>query len=375
MTEPQKIYFDESGFTGNNLLHPEQKYFAYASVATNDDDAKEFVEHLISKYRVQGGEIKGSKLLKFSRGRKLIDEVLDRYSGNIKVSISDKKFALACKFFEYIFEPTISDINSIFYGIGFHKFIANVLYLEFCSRGSGAEQIFEEFEQLMRSGGGSSLGNIFSSSVHPENSRLITHIREFAQHKSEDIRDELASLGESGSGKWILDLTNTSLYTLLANWGTEYPELTAICDPSKPLQHDPSFFDKMIGRDDGLFSTFGNEEHPITFNLSGPIVFADSKVTHGIQIADAVAAAAVHVFSSPNDDDAKQWRSKILPFAAYGSVMPDLDELQIHDFRVRRNAVLLAELHARATAGASLTEGMPQYIRSLSPSAMLGLGG
>jgi hypothetical protein len=36
----QKIYFDESGFTGNNLLNEKQNYFAYASVATNPDEVK-----------------------------------------------------------------------------------------------------------------------------------------------------------------------------------------------------------------------------------------------------------------------------------------------------------------------------------------------
>ena len=147
---PQKIYFDESGFTGNNLLHPDQKFFAYASVATSDDEAEEFVRRVIEKYGVQGGELKGSKLVKFARGRKVIDEILERFGGKIKISISDKKFALACKLFEYIFEPSISDINSLFYGVGFHKYIANILYLEFSARGAGAEEIFREFEELMR---------------------------------------------------------------------------------------------------------------------------------------------------------------------------------------------------------------------------------
>lgn len=132
---PQKIYFDESGFTGNNLLHPNQKHFAYGSIATDDTEAKEFVTGLIKKYGIQNGELKGRQLVKFNKGRKAIDEIFEHFEGRIKISISDKKFALACKFFEYIFEPCISDINSLFYGIGFHKFIANILYVEFLARG------------------------------------------------------------------------------------------------------------------------------------------------------------------------------------------------------------------------------------------------
>ncbi|WP_186229950.1 DUF3800 domain-containing protein [Burkholderia gladioli] len=363
---PQKIYFDESGFTGNNLLHPDQKFFAYASVATSDDEAEEFVRRVIEKYGVQGGELKGSKLVKFARGRKVIDEILERFGGKIKISISDKKFALACKLFEYIFEPSISDINSLFYGVGFHKYIANILYLEFSARGAGAEEIFREFEELMRSGDEEKLPTIFSSSVHPENSPVIAQIREFAQLRSDDIREELSALKNSGAGKWILDLTNTALYTLLASWGMQYSSITAICDPSKPLQHDPHIFESMIGREGKLFSDFGDERHPITFNLSGPLEFADSKKTHGIQIADAVAAAAVYVFSNASDEDVQKWRTTILPVATFGTIMPDFDEVRLRNFRVQRNALLLMELHARAKAGKSLTEGMPEYISALS---------
>lgn len=363
---PQKIYFDESGFTGNNLLHPDQRFFAYASVATDDQEAKDFVESLIARHGIQASELKGSKLVRFNRGRKAIDEILSHFESRLKLSISDKKFALACKFHEYIFEPCFSEINSLFYGVGFHRFIANILYAEFVARGAGAEAIFSEFEELMRSQDEKKLSNIFSSSVHPENSPIITQIREFAQFRANDIRDELESIGNAGVGKWILDLTDTALFTLLANWGTEHDEITAVCDPSKPLQYNQEIFTAMIGRKDRVFSDAFGENHPITFNLSGPIQFADSKITHGIQIADAVAAAAVYVFSGADDEHAKRWREIIARVGHYGSIIPDLDEVKLNDMRAQRNAVLLLELHSRAKEGKSLTDGMPEYVKLIS---------
>lgn len=362
----QRIYFDESGFTGNNLLHPHQNFFAYASVATSDAEAKEFVEELIRKYGIQNGEIKGSNLVKFNKGRKAIDEIFDNFEGRLKVSISDKKFALACKFFEYIFEPCFSDINSLFYGIGFHRFIANILYVEFVARGAGAEEIFSEFEELMRTKDETKLPGIFSSSVHPENSPIITQIREFAQFRANDIREELSSLSDVGVGKWILDLTNAALFTLLANWGTEFDVLTAVCDPSKPLLHEHNLFDAMIGRKDRVFSDAFGEKHPITFNLSGPIEFLDSKTTHGIQLADAIAAASVYAFSGVDDNHARRWRSILPEIAHYGSVIPDLDEINLRDRRAQRNAVVLLELHSRAGNGLSLVEGMSEYVHRVT---------
>ena len=362
----QKIYFDESGFTGNNLLHPQQRHFAYASVATDDEEAKGFVEHLIARHRIQGGELKGSKLIRFNRGRKAIDEVISTFEKRLKVSISDKKFALACKFHEYIFEPCYSDVNSLFYGVGFHKFIANILYVELVARGAGAEELLLEFEELMRTRDEARLDNIFSSSVHPENSPIITQIREFAAHRAGDIREELDSLDGTGIGKWILDLTNTALFTLLANWGSHFDELTAVCDPSKPLRQDQEIFTSMIGRKDRVYSDAFGESHPITFNLSGPIVFADSKVTHGIQIADAVAAAAIYVFSGEKDDYTEKWRETIARIGHYGSVIPDLDAVNLREHGAQRNALLLLELHSRAKAGKSISDGMADYINVVS---------
>lgn len=364
----QRIYFDESGFTGNNLLHPDQNFFAYGSVATTDDEAKQFVEYLISKYGIQGNELKGSRLVKFSKGRKAIDEIFKHFHGRLKVSISNKKYALACKFFEYIFEPCISENNLLFYRLDFHKFIANILYIEFIARGAGAEEIFAEFEELMRSQNESKLTDIFVASVHPENSPIITQIREFAQFRASDIRTELTSLASSGAGKWILDLTHTALFNLLANWGQEFDVVTAVCDPSKPLQESQGLFNAMIGRTDRHFSDAFGEKQPITFNLAEPIQFLDSKVTYGIQIADAVAAASVYAFSSDDHQQTKHWRQQLSEFAHYASIIPDVDCVDLTDLKVRRNAVLLMELHSRAANGLPLLDGFPAYVQVVTQS-------
>jgi hypothetical protein len=214
------------------------------------------------------------------------------------------------------------------------------------------------------------LENLFSSSVHPENSALINMIREFAVFRVNDIRDELDSLAGTSNEKWILDLTNTALFTLLADWGEQYDEVTAICDPSKPLSSQNTIFNCMIGRKDRIYSEFTGESHPITFNLSGPILFADSRVTHGIQIADAVAAAAVYAFSGEKDGCTEKWREIISKVINHGSVYPELDVIDSNNRNVRRNVYILIELHSRAKAGASLTDGMGSFINLITQHLM-----
>ena len=63
MTEAQTIYFDESGFTGNNLLNLNQPAFVYASVAIDPQNASHLHSELVSRFQLQGKEMKGKNLV------------------------------------------------------------------------------------------------------------------------------------------------------------------------------------------------------------------------------------------------------------------------------------------------------------------------
>src|SRR5213593_3514807 len=123
------VFCDEAGFTGNNLLDGEQEVFALAGAAIEPDRAKEVVERTVRDFRLQGTELKGSRMLKTDAGRRAVTFVLKTCAENVRLVTHLKKFALACKFFEYIFEPPLAEQNSIFYGCGFHLFIGNLLWM------------------------------------------------------------------------------------------------------------------------------------------------------------------------------------------------------------------------------------------------------
>lgn len=121
----------------------------------------------------------------------------------------------------------------------------------------------------------------------------------------------------------------------------------------------------MIGRTNRVYSDLFGRRHPVTFNLSGPIQFPDSKATPGLQIADVVAAAALHVLSEKRDEQAARW-SKALAQVAHGSVFPDLSEISPTRVEAQRSALVLIELSQRAKSGRNLTEGMANYLEMVS---------
>lgn len=357
------LYFDESGFTGNDLLSPNQTVFSYASVESSQEESENFVKYLLNKYHVQNGEIKSSKLLRGNKGKRLIDEVLEHYEGRFKVMICHKKFALSAKFFEYIFEPALSRSNSLFYGVNFHMFISNMLYLELFLKHQNAEDIFSDFAQLMREGKLEELKVLFKGSNEDEPT-FLKLITEFAILNKEAVISELSTLEGTMTGKWILDLTNTSLFSLLGEWGEEYEELVAYCDKSKPLDDDQDIFNAMVGRKDKVYMNYEDFKAPITFNLKEPLNLVDSKEYYGIQIADAIAGAFAYAFDDNKHEDKYKlkWKKMGETHLSKTNLFPDISYLNMAIPEVQLNTILLRELLNRSQKGTSLTENMGSYI-------------
>ena len=119
------IHCDESGFSGNNLSDDGSPYFVFAGVLISAPEAEALVSEMKRTYRIQG-EMKGANLTKHPNGRKAIAAILEGSASKAKVTIADKRFALAGELFEYIFEPALTANNGFFYEVGFHVFIANI---------------------------------------------------------------------------------------------------------------------------------------------------------------------------------------------------------------------------------------------------------
>jgi hypothetical protein len=371
LDKAQEIYCDESGFTGNNLLDNKTPFFAYATVAVNNKEAKVFVARVIKDYNIQAGELKFQKLIKYSRGRQAITHILKSFSSQAKVSVNNKKYNLACKFYEYIFEPTISSQNSIFYNLNFHKFIAHVLYLHFDQNSDHAEDIFNDFYSMMRFNDDRDLSYIFGKLDLPNISPPLDIIRRFCIHQRDPINAELDRLKGTGVGKWILDLTDSALFSLLCEWGKEFNQLDVFCDTSKPLQENIGIFNAMVERDDKIFVEVAGDKHAMSFNLINAPQMVESKLYPGIQIADIFAGSFCFVCreSSNGNHDAypKEWTQYLDKCISPYSVMPNnLQHLNIEGLDLKRNYIILEELTTRSEKGIPLLTEIDVFLSQLN---------
>jgi hypothetical protein len=348
--------------TGNDLLDADQQFFAYASVALSFQDAEDLVRRLMRDHRLQGKELKGKNLTRSTAGRHVIKELISAVRQRVHVVVHHKKYALACKFFEYTFEPVLAQQNSIFYQSGFHLFISNLLYLWALRQDRTAEQLLSDFAMYVRAADAtkmpSFLGRKPTMLVTSEDP--LSQIETFCFMHRRKIAEEIEAL-ESALGAWSLDLTSTSLFSTLSYWGGKYRQLDVYCDHAKPLERQ-EIYQAMVGRTERIYQEMGGVKRLLTFNLARMPQLVPSHKYFGVQVADVLASAVRHALQQRQDKEAQQWLRTLLPSISDQSVWFDPSTLDLDTPEAFANAVVLQILVDRSLRGENLFKDMPEMI-------------
>jgi len=300
-----EVYFDEAGYTGNRLLDKEQPYYCYAGVRTDERPiTQEDISCILLASKCQMPELKGARLVRSSSGRDVLRTLWKEYGSNCRLIIHDKKYALACKMFEYIFEPILAAKSSLLYRNRFHRYIAAVLFDSFEKGHASSVDLFAAFERFARNPNDNKLERYVSTKIATD-TEVISLIFKFARNNIEIFRNELES-GSTDHG-WLLDLTETSLYCLLVDYaGNGNTPIKAYCDRSDPLMVHSKILNAFIGDERILYQKLGGLENRLNFNLAAPICLVDSKAFAPIQVADAFASSVAFALRSLDDEFSKE---------------------------------------------------------------------
>ncbi|HVN47676.1 MAG TPA: hypothetical protein VMU30_02525, partial [Bacteroidota bacterium] len=222
-----------------------------------------------------------------------------------RVVFHDKKYALAAKIIEYGVEPYLHS-NFIFYTSKLNEFLATGLYASFITKEESAERIFEDFLSVMR--GKKSFKESSFNSLSKENP-LIEWLLDIITHNPKIVLDEIQAK-EGQTGKWILDLTMTSLLGILTDWSKNGDKLEVICDNSKVFLNNPivETFNKM-GLVGSRVEFLGTK---LGFDLEGEIINADSKENVELQIADLFSSTVFYCLKNPNTQFSKNIMKNVI---------------------------------------------------------------
>jgi len=373
----QTIYLDEAGFTGNYLLDPDQPVFVYAAVAMAEDQAAALHSEAVSRFRLHDGELKGGNLVKREQGREAISWLLERSVEHSLLAVYDKRYALAGRFYEYIFEPLLADLSALLYAIEFHKFVAMVLHGHFAAGDPDARRLMRDFETLMRTLDPQQVDAVVAHAGEVVMTGPLGHLLVIALCQQEKIKREIELLRDmEDSPRWELELSVPSVNYLLATWGEKRGALQVHCDRSKPirssLESDFSVFNEMIGRRDKAYFPVRQQDSPsVIYNLAGPIQLEDSRNCPGIQIADVIASSVAYALNNPDDGSSQEWLGLAEEMIA-AAVWPEFKHIDLRLESPAVNSSVLCELHERSIRGENLLDGLREFIlavKSACPSS------
>ncbi len=325
--------------------------FSYASHDLTLLEAEALIRSVRAKHPVQMPELKSAKLLKSPRGRALIADILREIDGRYIVTLYDKRYSLAVKVFEYLFEPVLQANNALFYRHNFHRFVAMFFFM--LMRDKSIERLAQEFEAFMRSLNPADAPSLFGSTgANP----MIEQILRFVRGYNVVIARETRDLQGFAGGKWVLDLTGSAIPSHLAAWGERHPLIEVVCDDSKPLRALAGAFDVMINRPDTVRVEIFGKQRRLTWNMSKPIAFASSATHAGVQIADVIAGVASSV--PGGGSEMTEFGEMLQNHLHEDCILPDFGVLELDREETAVNWLVLEDLAHRADNGYDPLDGM-----------------
>lgn len=353
----QSIWCDEAGQTGNKLIDEDQPFYVYSALAMERDRATEVLNQARRDYRLQG-ELKVKDKITHPNGRKALIWILETCAQDARIVIHEKKFVLACKFFEQMVEPIIAEGSSWFYGIGFHKYISHLLYGSFKARRESAEALLEELQRLFMADQRLTAFSAYVGAIAPSKTvdAELRNVADLVIGNSSAIHDDLVDLSELPLGRWVLDPTLSSIFSLLCEWGDRHIELDVYLDKSNIIKENEVTLEHLTG----WIQMEGNVVigKAVSFNAKS-IQAVSSRTYPGVQIAEVFAGMPAYALKNPADNLSRKCLDIVTScIAERGNVMPD-PEWQGSDERQLYCSAVLAELAVRTRALLDLLDGFP----------------
>jgi hypothetical protein len=308
------LYFDESGFTGYNLLDPVQPIFAVASTGISDAEAAQILDQSFPKY--QGSEFKFTNIWGTNSRSGLLT-----FAGHLQtlgeqafVYMIDKRFAVLTKIVDFLIEPYITDAGFDFYDEGFCWKYCN--YIHYGLTEFAPPELYE------------SLVNAYQAfSRNPtEESLAILHSRLeiMAGSTEEPVRIflEQMELGARLFHKYHVlekfkgsdELQLTSMMAIVSHWRGKYKEDFAVVhDASSNFLRGKEFWERITNNNvpkqlhrsgDGTMTEF-----PLRVVSTTPM---DSKDSAAIQFCDVLAGLTTRHFSPRTEGKDRDFMNEVV---------------------------------------------------------------
>jgi hypothetical protein len=288
-----RLYIDESGYTGENLLDAEQPTFVLASLVISDDAASQLARQVFP--HVKAAELKHSSLVKRPQGRQMVLQFLKALrpvSKGAATFIVHKEFCVVAKLVDLWLESAMHEVGYNLYEGGGNIAFSNLTF--FVLRSLQSPQFLTKhlrrFQHMMRDRGRRAYDE-FWRGLQADLRRCKKQTAEILEHYLQARRvfgyNYLASLP-----KRTLDIAFAMAVALVGHWRTRTEEsIEIIHDASSSMAKEKWLWDALVSPDVPS-ATVGFDRRTISFPLRiASTEFPDSEEHRQLQFCDLLAGA------------------------------------------------------------------------------------
>ncbi len=276
----QRIYFDESGYTGSHYFDAEQPHFVYVGVAMDEVEAMQIMADIPRKKSQE--ELKASTLLRTEKGRNYLMVIADKIIENCYICVYEKRYAVMLTLFEYFFEPIIRHSNKQLYANGFHRFIAGLLYMSSILDEKVWESFWTDLRQKVGEPNSISMDLFLpfekTRALIPDVPDPMAIVFDLILANREIILEDMMILkNDNVLRRWFLDVSLSALHCANIYFTDCYKKIEVICDDSKPLKQCSKEYMSMIDPNNPSELGLDDPHYLRKIALSKPIVFKKFK--------------------------------------------------------------------------------------------------
>jgi hypothetical protein len=324
-----EVYLDEAGYTGPDLLNPDQPVYTLASVALSPEVAQDLKARCFAS--VKARELHHSALIRRPRGRQQIVDfihALAEYPDSATVTVAHKPYVLLGLLVDYWPEPAMRLDGINLYERGANIGLVNVTYIVLGAvlGEEGRREFLRRFQVMVRDRTAFACESFWGTvrdlcREHPNFDDT------FGIYEAANLRlgrDHLWGLPHD-----LLDLGEYGLLQTVSHWrGKTVEPLRLVHDNNTSLARHRELWDVWLSPD-APAAVMGQDRRVTRFPLNGTIELADS-VTHvPLQLADLVAGATATMLNpragrAPKHPDYVEAlrKSPLLEHCAIGGVWP-----------------------------------------------------
>jgi len=287
-----RIFFDESGFTGEDLANRDQPVFVLASTTASDAECAAVHDQVFRG--AQSAELKHSSLGRNAKGRRRVVDFFSAIQGSVHhaVWVVHKEFCLLSKLVDLWLEPAMHDCGIDFYQRGANLNFCNMAW--FCLRTFESPAFVRNhlvsFQEMMRSRSRKSYKRFWEAlgsdarRARSETREIIEYFLYSAAHLGFDHLDSLPERS--------LDICLTSALQSVGHWRRRTSEdLLIVHDNSSNMAREKWMWDAVTSERMPSFRV-GPADFPVEYPLRvSRTTFADSSEHVQLQFADILAGA------------------------------------------------------------------------------------